>query len=156
VRTARDLAAALAGSENRQLLQRALDAGPVEIRARGVSMRPLLQTGDRVRLERLSPRRGHVALVELPDRVILHRLVRRRGTRWLVRGDARSCDDGWVAEHQILAIATARRREAGSPLDSRWTRLDRGSARLLGLVAAPIARLARRCACRSTLAAQRY
>lgn len=153
---ARDLAATFAGREGRELLQRALAAGPVEIRARGISMSPLLRTGDRIRLERRSPRLGHVALVELSGRLVLHRLVRRRGDRWLVRGDARSCSDGWVARHQIVAIATARCREVRSPLASGWTRLDRGSARLLGLVAAPIARLARRCARRSTLAARRY
>lgn len=140
----RDLASELAGSEGRKLLQRALDSGPVEIGVLGVSMRPLLRAGDRVRLDRRVPRRGDVALVEVSKRVMLHRLVRRRRGRWLVRGDARSRSDGWIAAHQILAIVTARRREHGARPDPGWKRLDHPPARLLGLVAAPLGRLARR------------
>jgi hypothetical protein len=143
MRAAGDLASALAGPEGRQLLQRALEQGPVEIRAVGVSMRPLLRAGDRIRLDRRAPRRGDVALVEVSERVMLHRLVRRHRDRWLVRGDARSTSDGWVASDQILAIATARRRGGESHPDARWKRLDHPSARMLGLVAAPLGRIAR-------------
>jgi hypothetical protein len=143
MRAAGDPASALAGPEGRQLLQRALEQGPVEIRAVGVSMRPLLRAGDRIRLDRRAPRRGDVALVEVSERVMLHRLVRRRRDRWLVRGDARSVSDGWVASGQILAIATAHRRGDESHPNARWKRLDHPSARMLGLVAAPLRRIAR-------------
>jgi hypothetical protein len=157
---ARDLASELARPDGRQLLQRALDAGPVEIRVLGVSMRPLLRAGDRIRLDRRAPRRGDVALVEVSKRVMLHRLVRlvevskrvmlhrlvrRRRDRWLVRGDARSRSDGWVAAHQVLAIATARRRDGDSRANPRWKRLDHPPARVLGLVAARLGRIARCC-----------
>ena len=141
---ARDLASALAGPDGRQLLQRALEAGPVKIRVLGVSMRPLLRAGDHIRLDRLAPRLGDVALVEISQRLMLHRLVRRRRDRWLVRGDARSRSDGWIAAHQILAIATARHRELDSRPNARWKRLDHPPARVLGLVAAPLGRLARK------------
>jgi hypothetical protein len=120
---ARDLASELARPDGRQLLQRALDAGPVEICVLGVSMRPLLRTGDRIRLDRRTPRRGDVALVEVSKRLMLHRLVRRRRDRWLVRGDARSRSDGWIAAHQVLAIATARRRDTDSRANPRPERL---------------------------------
>jgi hypothetical protein len=142
---ARDLASELARPDGWQLLQRALDAGPVEIRVLGVSMRPLLRAGDRIRLDRRAPRRGDVALVEVSKRVMLHRLVRRRRDRWLVRGDARSRSDGWVAAHQVLAIATARRRDGDSRANPRWKRLDHPPARVLGLVAARLGRIARCC-----------
>ncbi len=142
---ARDLASELARPDGRQLLKRALDAGPVEIRVLGVSMRPLLRAGDRIRLDRRAPRRGDVALVEVSKRVMLHRLVRHRRDRWLVRGDARSRSDGWVAAHQVLAIATARRRDTDSRANPRWKRLDHPSSRALGLVAARLGRIARCC-----------
>ena len=143
MRAAGDLASALAGPEGRLLLQRALEEGPVEIRVLGVSMRPLLRAGDRIRLDRRAPRRGDVALVEVSERVMLHRLVRCRRDRWLVRGDARSSSDGWIAAHQILAIATARRREDDTRPNARWKRLDHPPARALGLIAASLGRLAR-------------
>jgi hypothetical protein len=143
VSVGRDLASEFAGSDGRLLLQRALEAGPVEIRVLGVSMRPLLRAGDRIRLERRVPRRGDIALVEVSRRVMLHRLVRRRRDRWLVRGDARPRSDGWIAAHQVLAIATARRREREGRPGGGWKRLDRPPARALGLVAAPLGRLAR-------------
>jgi len=108
------------------LLRAAVGAGPLEICARGVSMRPLLRPGDRVRLERRPPRFGQVALVALEDRVVLHRLLAHRAGRWLVRGDARPVSDGWVSDAQILAVATGRRRGRGDPglepLDGPWLR----------------------------------
>jgi hypothetical protein len=129
-------------AEARVVLACALRAGPVEIRARGVSMRPLLRSGDRVRLEARAPRRGDVALVALDERLVLHRLVRRRGARWLVRGDARPRADGWVASDRILAVATARGRECrGGP---HWQRLDGGAQRFAGLARAVLRRLASR------------
>jgi hypothetical protein len=143
MRVSRDLDSALARRGGRQLLRRALEAGPVEIRVGGVSMRPHLRSGDRVRLDRVAPRRGHVALVELADRVVLHRLVRHRRDRWLVRGDARPCSDGWVAPQQILAVATARSRRCDGNPRAGWVRLDHQRARALGLLAAPLARIAR-------------
>jgi hypothetical protein len=139
-----DLASELARPAGRKLLQRALDAGPVEIRVLGGSMRPLLRDGDRIRLDRRTPRRGDVALVEVSKRLMLHRLVYRRRDRWLVRGDARSRSDGWIAAHQVLAVATARRRDTDSRANPRWKRLDHPSARALGLVAARLGRVARK------------
>jgi hypothetical protein len=115
----------------------------MEIRVLGVSMRPLLRAGGRIRLDRRAPRRGDVALVHVSKRVMLHRLVRRRRDRWLVRGDARSRSDGWVPAHQVLAIATARRRDGDSGANPPWKRLDHPPARVLGLVAARIGRIAR-------------
>jgi len=123
------------------MLERALLGGRLEIRARGVSMRPWLRPGDRVRLERRPPRRGDVALIALPERVVLHRLVRRRGDAWFVRGDARRGCDGWVGSSQILAVATARLREQASR--PRWVRLDRPLSRARGLALSPMLRLLR-------------
>ncbi len=106
----------------RRRLQDSLERGAVEIRTRGLAMRPLLQPGDRVRLERRTPREGDVALVEIGQRLLLHRLVRRRGQTWWVRGDTGAAGLGIIHEGQVVAIATERLREAqGHP---RWLPLD--------------------------------
>jgi hypothetical protein len=114
-------------------LRAALRLGPLEFGAAGVSMRPLLRAGDRVRLENRAPQRGDVALVALESGLVLHRLLRRRGGRWLLRGDARRRADGWIHGDQILAVATARRRVTTHPGRGDWRRLDTKVARWLGL-----------------------
>ena len=138
-----DAAGGLARPEEVALLERALASGSLEVVARGVSMRPALRAGDRVRLAQRGPRRGDVALVALADRVVLHRLVARRGRRWLVRGDARPGCDGWVEPERILAVATGFRRGAETGDASRWHRLDRAPDRWRGLLLAGLVRAAR-------------
>ena len=138
-----DLAGQLARPEEVALLERALAAGDLEVVARGISMRPALRAGDRVRLALRAPRRGDVALVALADRVVLHRLVGRRGQRWLVRGDAHPRCDGWVESERILAVATGFRRGAESDHRNRWHRLDRAPDRWLGLLLASVLRTGR-------------
>ena len=144
MKTAPVSAGAAADPRVRELLETALRAGPLEICASGVSMRPALRPGDRVRLERREARHGDVALVVASGRVVLHRLLRRRCGHWLVRGDARPAVDGWVSPEQVLAIATARRRNRGFARSADWQRLDRPLARWLGLSGAPLLRLLRR------------
>jgi hypothetical protein len=122
----------------RALVQRALAAGPLELRAQGTSMGPWLRAGDRVRLEARAPRHGDVALAVLEGRLLLHRLRRRRRGRWLLRGDARARADGWVSPEDIVAIAVARGRGDGG-----WTRLDAPWRRWLALGAAPFLGVAR-------------
>ncbi len=139
-----DLASGLRAPEEVALLTRALEAGGLELVARGVSMRPLLRSGDRVQLAPRTPRRGDVALVALEDRVVLHRLVRRRAGRWLVRGDARPRADGWHEPERILAVATGFRRDAEADGGGRWHRLDRAQDRWRGLALATAARCLRR------------
>jgi hypothetical protein len=90
-------------------------------------MRPLLEPGDRVRLEPREPVVGDVALVEIGQRLVLHRLVRRRGSTWWVRGEHEASGLGCIHEGQIVAIATERLREATEP--ARWLRLDTSSSR---------------------------
>jgi len=136
----RDLAAGLAGAEDAMLLDAALDAGPLALSVRGVSMRPWLRAGDAVLLVRRAPRPGDVALVRVSGRLVLHRLVRRRGGRWLVRGDARPCADGWVGPEAVLAVATGRRRRGEGP----WRGMDGTGARALARVRAPLVRTLRR------------
>lgn len=119
--------------ERRRHIEGSLARGPVEIRTRGIAMRPLLRPGDRVRLERRAPRRGDVALIALAERMVLHRLVRRRGETWLVRGDAPGPSEAWVHRDQVVAVATARRREGRGR--ARWLRLDHPVARAGGLAA---------------------
>ncbi len=126
-----------AGRELQGLLSGALRAGPLEVRALGSSMRPLLRPGDRVHLERRGPQRGDVALVRVGERILLHRLHQRRGACWLVRGDARRRFDGWVPEDHVLAVATSVQRER------REIRLDRSRDRLLGLARARLAQALR-------------
>ena len=152
-----DLASRLRGPEEAALLARALDAGGLELVARGISMRPLLRSGDRVHLAVREPRLGAVALVALDDRIVLHRLVRRRTTRWLVRGDARTTRwlvrgdartraDGWIDAERILALATGFRRAAEADDGGEWHRLDRPADRWRGLAFATALRSARRLA----------
>lgn len=107
-------------------IEHSLDQGPVEIRARGDAMSPLVRPGDRVRLQRRDPQAGEVALIAVGGRLVLHRLVRRRGDTWLVQADRPSAPDAWVHACQIIAIATDRLR-AG---DEHWTPL--ASERRLG------------------------
>ena len=114
----------------RRRLQDSLERGAVEIRTRGLAMRPLLEPGDRVRLERRAPREGDVALVEIGERLVLHRLVRQRGQTWWVRGENGAAGLGCVHQDQVVAIATERLREAQDrprwlPLDSPNTRAER-------------------------------
>jgi len=138
-----DLARQLARPEEVALLERALASGDLEVVARGISMRPALRAGDRVRLAQRAPRRGDVALVALADRVVLHRLVGRRGRHWRVRGDAHPRCDGWVEPERILAVATGFRRGAESDDRNRWHRLDRAPDRWRGLLLARLVRGAR-------------
>lgn len=109
------------------------------LRARGDGMRPWLRPGDRLRLERRSPRLGDVALVALGDRLVLQRLVRRRGRGWLVRGEGvRAHRAAYVPADQIVAVATARAGEAG------WVRLDGLLGRARALALGPALRAASR------------
>jgi hypothetical protein len=134
---AQDAAGALAAAGPRDLLEQALRAGPVEVRALGVSMRPWLRSGERILLERRPPRRGDVALVVWEGRLLLHRLVRRRAGSWLVAGDGRRHVDGWVEGTDVLAVATSRHRGA-------WQRVDGAWQRGLCLALAAVSRPARR------------
>jgi len=111
----------------RQRLLASLARGSVEIRTRGRSMRPLLEPGDRVRLERRAPRSGDVALVEIGERLVLHRLVRPQGETWWVRGEQASAGIGRVHRDQVVAIATERRRDAQEP--PGWRPLEPTAAR---------------------------
>ncbi len=95
--------------------------GPVEIETRGDAMAPLVRPGDRVRLERRTPKRGEVALISIAGRLVLHRLVRKRGQAWLVHVDRPGAHDAWVHSRQVVAIATERLR-AGQ---AGWVRLGR-------------------------------
>ncbi len=112
---------------SRQRLRNSLSRGAVEIRTRGRAMRPLLEPGDRVRLEPRAPTVGDVALVEIGQRLVLHRLVRRRGPTWWVRGENDAAGIGCIHQEQIVAIATERLREANEP--ARWLRLDASATR---------------------------
>lgn len=114
-------------------LATSLARGPIEIRARGLAMRPFLEPGDGVRLERRSPRRGDIVLVALDERMVLHRLVRLRTKTCLVRADGAVTPDAWVHRDQVLAVATARRRQGQEPVPGRWVRLDHVIARASGL-----------------------
>jgi hypothetical protein len=143
----KDRAAALAAPGARALVARALAAGPLEIEALGVSMRPWLRPGDRVRLEARAPRHGDVALALVGDRLVLHRLRRRATGRWLLQGDARRAADGWVPAADVLAVAVARSRR-GRPgrapgARTEWRRLDSSWQRWLALGVAPLLGFAR-------------
>jgi hypothetical protein len=124
------------------LLRTALAAGPLELVAQGLSMRPALCPGDRVRLEARAPRRGEIVLAVAGKRLVLHRVLRRRGQVWLLRGDARRWPDGWIQGGDILGVATAR---AGTGGHARgWRRLDGAMARAYGLLIVPCVAFARR------------
>jgi len=125
-----------------ELLRTALAAGPLELVAQGLSMRPALRPGDRVRLEARLPRRGEIVLAVAGKRLVLHRVLRRRGEAWLLRGDARRCADGWISASDILGVATVRARTGGRELG--WRRLDGGSARAYGIIIARFLVWARR------------
>ncbi len=115
-----------AATRRRRLLD-SLERGRVEIRTRGLAMRPLLEPGDRVRLELREPEAGDVALVEIGERWVLHRLVRAQGDTWWVRGDRSGAGIGRVHRDQVVAIATERLcldRETDG-----WRALDERSAR---------------------------
>lgn len=102
---------------------------PIEIRARGDAMAPLVRPGDRVRLARRAPRVGEIGLVSVGGRLILQRLVRHRGDTWQVHADRVGAPDAWIHDSQIVAIATERLR-AG---DLEW--------RALGALRRPAERL---------------
>ena len=117
------------------------------LRARGDAMGDWLRPGDRVRLERRTPRRGDVALVDFGGRLVLQRVVRRRPGGWLVQGDARLVR-GFVRDAQIVAVATARSRGDAA---GGWTRIDGLLGRTRALAIAPARRVARALRRRSAL-----
>jgi hypothetical protein len=92
---------------------------PLEIRARGDAMAPLVRPGDRVRLARRTPRVGEIGLVSVGGRLILQRLVRHRGDTWQVHADRAGAPDAWIHGSQIVAIATERLRVG----DAGWRAL---------------------------------
>lgn len=110
-----------APSPGSKALERSLTNGPIEIRARGDAMSPLVQPGDRVRLQRRTPRAGEVGLISVGGRLVLHRLVRRRGKTWLVHADRLGTPDAWIHARQVVAVATDRLR-AG---ELQWIALGR-------------------------------
>lgn len=114
-----------------EVLRASLRVGPVELRAGGWSMRPVLRPGDTVRIERRSARLGEIVLAVIQGRPVLHRLVQRRAGRALLHGDARPRPDGWVPVADLLGVASARRGRG----DERepWRPLDRARDRWLGL-----------------------
>jgi hypothetical protein len=124
-----------------ELLRTALATGPLELVAQGLSMRPALRPGDRVRLEARGPRRGEIVLAVAGKRLVLHRVLRRRAGAWLLRGDARRGPDGWIPSDDILGVATARFATGGRA--PGWKRLDGGMARAYGLFIAPLVAFAR-------------
>jgi hypothetical protein len=125
-----------------ELLRTALASGPLELVAHGLSMRPALRPGDRVRLEARVPRRGEIVLAVAGNRLVLHRALRRRGGAWLLQGDARRRPDGWISGSDVLAVATARAATGGrTPV---WKRVDGGRARAYGLFIVPLLAFAHR------------
>jgi hypothetical protein len=136
-----DLAALLARDPHVTTLRDALAAGPLELIAAGVSMRPCLLPGERVRLEARRPRSGEIVLAVTDARLVLHRMLRHREGLSLLCGDARIEPDGWVPDDRILAVATAR---GGRAATAQWRRLDGTWQRIWGCARAAVTRAVRR------------
>lgn len=114
---------------------------PVELRLAGPCMRPWAFGGDTVGVAPLlgPPRRGWVVLIRDDDTLLAHRVLRVRPDRIETRGDLSTVPDPpWRPDQVVGRIVWASGR-----LGLRVP-LGGSVAPLLGLVAAPLLRLAHR------------
>jgi signal peptidase I len=107
------------------------DGEALHLTASGGSMRPLLRSGDRLRVEPLLRRglqRGDVALVRREGAFYAHRVARLDGARVVTRGDGCTFEDPPVPVHTVLGRVTGYQRGGAS------VALDRPVGRLLSAV----------------------
>lgn len=110
------------------LIREALDRGrSVRVRARGISMQPLIPDGSTVELVPLSRQVavGDVVAVDASGELLIHR-VHQTGAEIELRGDRNLRPDAPVADADVLGLA--RRVITPSGLEMR---LDTAAARLL-------------------------
>jgi hypothetical protein len=95
----------------RELVESLLAEGhEVDFTARGRSMTPYINDGEKVRIRPLAsrPRRGDVVLCRgAAGRLLLHRVVHRTGAAVITRGDAAQREDCPVPHSQVLGRAVA-------------------------------------------------
>ena len=87
----------------------------VQLIARGGSMRPFIQDGDRLRLSRMTdlPRVGDVIWLSVGDREQIHRLIAHDPVRgFRTRGDALPSDDGWFGTEAYVATLQTVERDS--------------------------------------------
>jgi signal peptidase I len=96
----------------------------LRFKARGMSMRPLVQDGDTLVVQPVEARQiraGDVVLCSIQeDCVVVHRVLRRLpeadGFTFLVQGDQAAQPDGWIPQAQVYGRVAAIER-AGVPID---------------------------------------
>lgn len=90
---------------------------PVSFYARGISMTPFIQDGDKITIKPLSqirPLLGRVVPIINPndEKLIVHRIIAKKSDLFLIKGDFSSKNnDGWVEESQILGCVSCVKRE---------------------------------------------
>lgn len=100
-----------------ELLESSLESGvEASFVVAGNSMRPLVSTGDIVRVRRpgpTDPRLGDVVAVRgMPDGgLLLHRVIEARDSRVLLRGDNSAVDNGEWERTSLLGIVVAVERD---------------------------------------------
>lgn len=81
---------------------------PVSFFAKGISMTPFIQDGDKLIIKptsQITPSIGRVvAFINLLDeKLLIHRIIARKSGRFLIKSDYSSQNnDGWIEEDQIL------------------------------------------------------
>jgi hypothetical protein len=107
-------------------LEQLAHGNPVQLIARGGSMRPLLQDGDRLLLNPDVGQApvGSIVLKIIGQSWIIHRVIARLGPYRLLKGDAHAHADGWHPLPGLVARVThAERRGHPLPLGGRPTAL---------------------------------
>lgn len=105
-------------SDNSLLVQTAialLQGGqPIEIKAQGYSMYPLLTPGTTLLVEPTTPsgcRRGDIVVFESNGRLIAHRITALNDHSFVCRGDATLRNDGLMPHEKLLGKVTGRKKQ---------------------------------------------
>jgi hypothetical protein len=112
-----------------------LKAGRVRLAARGYSMLPTLWPGDRLTVQAQTLdeiRTGDIVLFVRGHRFFVHRVLRAPGMAggFMTRGDAMSCEDGSLGDHELLGrvVSVSRGGEEVPPPACSWGRRLAGLA----------------------------
>ena len=87
---------------------------PIEIKAQGYSMYPLLTPGTTLLVEPTTPsgcRRGDIVVFESNGKLIAHRITSLSDQGFVCRGDATLHDDGLMPHEKLLGIVTGRKKQ---------------------------------------------
>ncbi len=87
---------------------------PIEIKAQGHSMYPLLKPGTTLLVEPTTPsgcRRGDIVVFESNGKLIAHRIIALNEHSFVCRGDATQHNDGLLPHEKLLGKVSGRKKQ---------------------------------------------